>query len=72
MNRHVVLKVVKPALRYTETALDEIKLLHPVLTTLLFHHPTHSLPRTHPGRSHIISFLNISAPGPQRHARLHL
>ncbi|KAH9857387.1 kinase-like domain-containing protein [Lenzites betulinus] len=42
LNRHVALKIVKSAPRYTETALDEIKLLQP----------------THPGRSHVISFLD--------------
>lgn len=48
MNRHVALKVVKSAARYTETALDEIKLLQRLIS---------SDPK-HPGRSHVISFLD--------------
>lgn len=48
MDRHVALKVVKSAARYTETALDEIKLLQRLI----------SADPTHPGRSHVISFLD--------------
>ncbi|KAF8309743.1 kinase-like protein, partial [Clavulina sp. PMI_390] len=48
MKRHVALKVVKSAPRYTETALDEIKLLQRLI----------SADPTHPGRSHVISFLD--------------
>ncbi|KAG5640038.1 hypothetical protein DXG03_001591, partial [Asterophora parasitica] len=60
MNRHVALKVVKSAPRYTETALDEIKLLQRLITsstppsTTSAPSPAH----THPGRSHVISFLD--------------
>ncbi|KAJ6507201.1 kinase-like protein [Mycena vitilis] len=52
MKRHVALKVVKSAARYTETALDEIKLLQRLITS--------STPSgvNHPGRSHVISFLD--------------
>ncbi|KAJ7451847.1 kinase-like protein [Mycena galericulata] len=53
MKRHVALKVVKSAARYTETALDEIKLLQRLITS--------SSPNgasNHPGRSHVISFLD--------------
>ncbi|KAG6866860.1 hypothetical protein C0991_008796 [Blastosporella zonata] len=45
---HSALKVVKSAGRYAETARDEIKLLHRVA----------SFSPTHPGRSHIVSFLD--------------
>jgi serine/threonine-protein kinase SRPK3 len=48
LNRHVALKVVKSATRYTETALDEIKLLQRLIS---------SDPR-HPGRHHVIGFLD--------------
>ena len=48
MDRHVALKVVKSAPRYTETALDEIKLLQRLISS----------DQTHPGRSHVISFLD--------------
>ncbi|KAI0689308.1 kinase-like domain-containing protein, partial [Cytidiella melzeri] len=66
MNRHVALKVVKSAPRYTETALDEIKLLQrlitsstpPVQPTASNPHPPPSPSHTHPGRSHVISFLD--------------
>ncbi|KAF9229021.1 kinase-like protein [Gyrodon lividus] len=66
MNRHVALKVVKSAPRYTETALDEIKLLQrlitsstpPVQPTLENPNPPSSPSQTHPGRSHVISFLD--------------
>ncbi|KAF8061863.1 CMGC/SRPK protein kinase [Lyophyllum atratum] len=70
MNRHVALKVVKSAPRYTETALDEIKLLQRLITssTPPSTSPTPTSPtaappppspaHTHPGRSHVISFLD--------------
>ncbi|KAI0344937.1 kinase-like protein [Trametopsis cervina] len=66
MNRHVALKVVKSAQRYTETALDEIKLLQRLITsstppaqpTPSNPHPPPSPSHTHPGRSHVISFLD--------------
>ncbi|KII89566.1 hypothetical protein PLICRDRAFT_160911 [Plicaturopsis crispa FD-325 SS-3] len=66
MNRHVALKVVKSAPRYTETALDEIKLLQrlitsstpPVAPSPSNPHPPPSPSQTHPGRSHVISFLD--------------
>ncbi|KAJ6551167.1 kinase-like domain-containing protein [Mycena capillaripes] len=51
--RHVALKIVKSAPRYTETAVDEIKLLQRLVTS--------SDPNTsssHPGKSHVISFLD--------------
>ncbi|TDL27667.1 kinase-like protein [Rickenella mellea] len=48
MNRHVALKVVKSAPRYTETALDEIKLLQRMISS----------DPSHPGRKHVISFLD--------------
>lgn len=65
MHRHVALKVVKSAPRYTETALDEIKLLQRLITSNTPPAPA-SAPRphtpspahTHPGRSHVISFLD--------------
>ncbi|PPR07639.1 hypothetical protein CVT24_006547 [Panaeolus cyanescens] len=66
MNRHVALKIVKSAARYTETALDEIKLLQrlitsstpPVEPTPSNPNPPPSPSHTHPGRSHVISFLD--------------
>ncbi|KAF5349693.1 hypothetical protein D9756_008775 [Leucocoprinus leucothites] len=66
MKRHVALKVVKSAPRYTETALDEIKLLQrliisntpPVQPTPDNPNPPPSPSQTHPGRSHVISFLD--------------
>lgn len=66
MNRHVALKIVKSAPRYTETALDEIKLLQRLITsttppapaTPANPHPPPSPSQTHPGRSHVISFLD--------------
>lgn len=79
MNRHVALKVVKSAARYTETALDEIKLLQRLIaapsttqsqpqantssgtgTSSSGGHNTGSYTPspTHPGRSHVISFLD--------------
>ncbi|EMD34246.1 hypothetical protein CERSUDRAFT_117131 [Gelatoporia subvermispora B] len=66
MNRHVALKIVKSAPRYTETALDEIKLLQRLITsstplaapTLENPNPNPSPAQTHPGRSHVISFLD--------------
>ncbi|KAI5476124.1 SFRS protein kinase [Pseudohyphozyma bogoriensis] len=48
MNRHVALKVVKSATHYTETALDEIKLLQRVVES----NPDH------PGRRHVVSLLD--------------
>ena len=64
--RHVALKIVKSAPRYTETALDEIKLLQRLITSATPpQHPSPSNPnpapspsQTHPGRSHVISFLD--------------
>lgn len=66
LNRHVALKVVKSAQRYTETALDEIKLLQrlitsstpPVAPSSSNPRPSPSPAHTHPGRSHVISFLD--------------
>ncbi|RXW20011.1 hypothetical protein EST38_g5845 [Candolleomyces aberdarensis] len=65
-NRHVALKIVKSAPRYTETALDEIKLLQrlitsstpPVAPTPDNPNPAPSPAHTHPGRSHVIQFLD--------------
>ncbi|KAG8897008.1 serine/threonine protein kinase, CMGC group [Tulasnella sp. 403] len=51
LDRHVALKVVKSAPRYTETALDEIKLLQRLISP-----PNLTAP--HPGSSHVISFLD--------------
>lgn len=48
MSRHVALKVVKSAPRYTETALDEIKLLQRIISS----------DPSHPGRRHVIGFLD--------------
>jgi serine/threonine protein kinase len=48
INRHSALKIVKSAGRYAETARDEIKLLSKVA----------SYSPHHPGRSHIVSFLD--------------
>lgn len=48
MNRHVALKVVKSAPHYTETALDEIKLLQRLV----------SANPSHPGRRHCVSLLD--------------
>lgn len=48
MNRHVALKVVKSAPHYTETALDEIKLLQRLVAA----NPGH------PGRRHCVSLLD--------------
>ncbi|KAF8166496.1 CMGC/SRPK protein kinase [Pholiota molesta] len=62
MNRHVALKVVKSAPRYTETALDEIKLLQRLITSSTPPSASPNAPpspaHTHPGRSHVISFLD--------------
>ncbi len=66
MDRHVALKVVKSAPRYTETALDEIKLLQRLITSTnppvppssTNPNPPLSASQTHPGRSHVISFLD--------------
>lgn len=51
MNRHVALKVVKSAPRYTETALDEIKLLQRLIAP-------GNLSAPHAGAHHVISFLD--------------
>lgn len=48
INKHVALKVVKSAPHYTETALDEIKLLQRVVES----NPAH------PGRRHVVSLLD--------------
>ncbi|TEB28286.1 kinase-like protein [Coprinellus micaceus] len=64
--RHVALKIVKSAPRYTETALDEIKLLQRLITsstpprpaTPNTPSPQSSPAHTHPGRSHVIQFLD--------------
>ncbi|KAJ7182861.1 kinase-like protein [Mycena crocata] len=53
MQRHVALKVVKSAARYTETAVDEIKLLQRLVTS-----SDPNKPNSHPGKSHVISFLD--------------
>ncbi|KAI0072575.1 kinase-like protein [Panus rudis PR-1116 ss-1] len=66
LNRHVALKVVKSAPRYTETALDEIKLLQRLITSSTppvqpspdNPNPPISPSISHPGRSHVISFLD--------------
>ncbi|KAJ4468783.1 kinase-like domain-containing protein [Lentinula aciculospora] len=62
MKRHVALKVVKSAPRYTETALDEIKLLQRLITSSVPSSATQigalSPSLLHPGRSHVISFLD--------------
>jgi len=66
MNRHVALKVVKSAPRYTETAQDEIKLLQRLITSSTpptppspaNPNPPPSPAHTHSGRSHVISFLD--------------
>ncbi|KAH9986830.1 kinase-like domain-containing protein [Russula compacta] len=59
LNRHVALKIVKSAPRYTETALDEIKLLQRLITSATSSSATSPSPsQTHPGRSHVISFLD--------------
>ncbi|KAJ8103810.1 kinase-like domain-containing protein [Lipomyces tetrasporus] len=46
--RHVALKVVRSASHYTETALDEIKLLEKIV----------SANPNHPGRAHVVSLLD--------------
>src|SRR5260221_421715 len=48
MNSQVALKVVKSAPRYTDSALDEIKLLQRIISS----------DPTHPGRRHVISLLD--------------
>ena len=58
LNRHVALKIVKSAPRYTETALDEIKLLQRLITSATPPAASPSPSQTHPGRSHVISFLD--------------
>ncbi|KAI4524606.1 kinase-like protein [Schizophyllum commune Loenen D] len=61
-NRHVALKIVKSANRYTETALDEIRLLQRIISskTASPDNPqgVPSPADTHPGRSHVIGFLD--------------
>ncbi|GAB7363615.1 hypothetical protein MBLNU230_g4186t1 [Neophaeotheca triangularis] len=46
--KHVALKVVRSAAHYTETALDEIKLLNKVVDAN----------KNHPGRAHVVSLLD--------------
>lgn len=46
--KHVALKVVRSAAHYTETALDEIKLLNKVVQAN----------KDHPGRAHVVSLLD--------------
>ena len=46
--KHVALKVVRSAAHYTETALDEIKLLNKVVEAN----------KDHPGRAHVVSLLD--------------
>ena len=46
--KHVALKVVRSAAHYTETALDEIKLLNKVVEAN----------KNHPGRAHVVSLLD--------------
>jgi len=66
MHRHVALKIVKSAPRYTETAIDEIKLLQRLITSSTpptapspsNPNPPPSPSHTHAGRSHVISFLD--------------
>ena len=47
-SKHVALKVVRSAAHYTETALDEIKLLNKVVDAN----------KDHPGRKHVVSLLD--------------
>lgn len=53
MNRHVALKVVKSAPRYTETALDEIKLLQRLISP-----PNYDPRNPHSGSFHVIALLD--------------
>ncbi|KAI9792386.1 MAG: serine/threonine protein kinase, CMGC group [Candelina submexicana] len=46
--KHVALKVVRSAAHYTETAIDEIKLLNKVVSANI----------NHPGRKHVVSLLD--------------
>lgn len=46
--KHVALKVVRSAAHYTETAIDEIKLLNKIVTAK----------EDHPGRKHVVSLLD--------------
>ncbi|TRM68865.1 kinase-like domain-containing protein [Schizophyllum amplum] len=63
---HVALKIVKSANRYTETALDEIRLLQRIISSKTppaepspeNPHASPSPADTHPGRSHVIGFLD--------------
>ncbi|KAJ5152661.1 Protein kinase dsk1 [Penicillium canariense] len=47
-NKHVALKVVRSAAHYTETAIDEIKLLNRIVQAK----------PSHPGRKHVVSLLD--------------
>ncbi|KAJ5773691.1 hypothetical protein N7457_008587 [Penicillium paradoxum] len=47
-NKHVALKVVRSAAHYTETAIDEIKLLNKIVQAK----------PSHPGRKHVVSLLD--------------
>ncbi|KAL0058339.1 serine/threonine protein kinase, CMGC [Marasmius tenuissimus] len=61
MDRHVALKIVKSASRYTETAVDEIKLLEKLSNPSTPHENQYGPdipPLAHPGRSHVISLLD--------------
>ncbi|KAL0572618.1 serine/threonine protein kinase, CMGC [Marasmius crinis-equi] len=61
IDRHVALKIVKSASRYTETALDEIKLLERLNNPSTPHGNQDGPeipPMAHPGRSHVISLLD--------------
>ncbi|KDR84538.1 hypothetical protein GALMADRAFT_133811 [Galerina marginata CBS 339.88] len=66
LTRHVALEVVKSGPRHTEAALDEIKLHQrlftssspPMASTSSNLNSPSFVPHTHPGRSHIISFLD--------------
>ncbi|KAG7096230.1 hypothetical protein E1B28_003681 [Marasmius oreades] len=63
LNRHVALKIVKSASRYTETAVDEIKLLERLNNPSIPHAEDPVLgpelpPLAHPGRSHVIGLLD--------------
>ncbi|KIO29413.1 hypothetical protein M407DRAFT_242634 [Tulasnella calospora MUT 4182] len=59
--RHVALKIMKSSRRYTETALDEIKLLRAV----------QSANPSHPGYEHVVSFLD-SFEHPGLHGQPHV
>ncbi|KZT44636.1 kinase-like protein [Sistotremastrum suecicum HHB10207 ss-3] len=57
-NKHVALKVVKSADRYTETAVDEIKLLQRINNADPRHPGEQYLSSLEPGRTHVISLLD--------------